>query len=312
MTDVWKTKKPRRHFGGWISLKSTAHTRVTESSALILFLIHRDRQMEFNRWKFMLDKAIEKVDQMAKDTDQPFLIHKRNFILSAKQLMEQFRTNINYNNPNLPVVSFVTHTKELMVNVMKNCEKELAPKSSDSIAMSSDSESESVDPEFHYREVIEDYVKSSSIGSKGRFQKQLSKKLTDRQIHPLTLNLIPYSTVYRELETEFSSKIVSGSVHTYPMNKARHVFCLSAQKLLRIGNSSSVIERAFSDSLRSVAGRRNCLSLENIKHETFLRSLTKQILKLKSLAEHLNYDSDTFQLMLSLHEEVSMEEKIKK
>lgn len=52
-------------------------------------------------------------------------------------------------------------------------------------------------------------------------------------------------------------------------------------------------------------------SLDNVKCETFLRSLTKQIPTLKALAQHLNYNSDTFQLMLSLHDEtLAMEENL--
>ena len=264
MTDEIRKKKPRRHFGGWISLKSTVchNTRVSESTTLILFLIHRDRRMEFSRWKFLLDMAINKVDQMALNTDQPFLNHKRNFLLSAKQLMEEFCSNINYCDPTLPTVSLRDHAKELMVGVMHKREKDLstmAPKSSDSLTMSSDSEDESIDPGFHFREVIEDYIKDSSTGKKGRFQKKLSEKLTEKQIHPLSMELTPYSAVYRELEKEYCSKLATGNVHTYPMNKARYVFCLAAKYLLQIANSSSVIERAFADSLRSIAGRRNKL-----------------------------------------------------
>ena len=259
MTPEILKKKPKRHFGGWISLNSTAHTRLNESSTLILFLTYHDRQMEFERWKFLLDVAIGKVDRMSSNTDQPFLKHQRDFLLSAKQLMEEFCRNINYNDPKLPSVSLKDHATELMVGVMKNCEKDLsamAPKSSDSIHMdSSDSDSEIMDPEFHYRKVIDDYLKPSD-GKMGHFQKKVSRKLDEHQIHPLSLQLSQYSKIYRELANEYCQKLATGNVHTYPLNKARYVFCLSSGKILRIGNSSSVIERDFSDSIRSIAGRR--------------------------------------------------------
>ena len=53
------------------------------------------------------------------------------------------------------------------------------------------------------------------------------------------------------------------------------------------------------------------VSLEHIDKETFLRSLARQIESIKSLAKDLKYDSSAYRLMLNLHEDVSLEDKIK-
>lgn len=51
--------------------------------------------------------------------------------------------------------------------------------------------------------------------------------------------------------------------------------------------------------------------MEHIDKETFLRSLARQMETIKSLAKDLKYDSSAYQLMLDLHEDVSLEDKIK-
>lgn len=251
-----QNKNSRQHSGDWSSLKSTAHTRVNDSSVLILFVIHRDRMMQFKRWTYQIDVAINKIDNMAVNTDQQFLIDKRNFLESIKALMESYCSNINHNNLNLPSVSLLDHAQQLMLKIIKKTDAEMSKKSSKSgePALSSDSENECLDSEFNFREVLRDYISNDSV--EGRFLKKLKKKLTDHHIHPLSLDLVPYSDVYRELANEFCSKLINGSAQTYLLNKARYYLCLCAEMILRIGNSSSVLERAFSDSLICVGGRR--------------------------------------------------------
>ena len=193
---------------------------------------------------------------MAVNTDQQFLIDKRNFLESIKALMESYCSNINHNNLNLPSVSLLDHAQQLMLKIIKKTDAEMSKKSSKSgePALSSDSENECLDSEFNFREVLRDYISNDSV--EGRFLKKLKKKLTDHHIHPLSLDLVPYSDVYRELANEFCSKLINGSAQTYLLNKARYYLCLCAEMILRIGNSSSVLERAFSDSLICVGGRR--------------------------------------------------------
>ena len=60
-----------------------------------------------------------------------------------------------------------------------------------------------------------------------------------------------------------------------------------AVDILRNANSSSILERWFSDSLRSLSSRRYTLSAENLAAEGFLRTATKNISNLDELVQDI-------------------------
>lgn len=142
-----------------------------------------------------------------------------------------------------------------MLKVIKKTEQSMTRKPSSESTVSSDSESESGDSNHYLTDIIRDYS-SESENLIGRFQKRVSKQLKDSGVHPLSMNLVEYSTMYRQLAQEYLEKFTTGSASTFAINRMRYLFCVGAQHSMRIGNSSSVLERSFSDSVRSSAGRR--------------------------------------------------------
>ena len=62
--------------------------------------------------------------------------------------------------------------------------------------------------------------------------------------------------------------------------------------IMRNSNSSSILERWFSDSLRSLSSRRYKLSVTNLSREGFLRTMAKNITSLLELAEDLKLTSN--------------------
>ena len=149
-----------------------------------------------------------------------------------------------------------------MIKFMKKAEQEMTKKAeqkSSESTMSSDSENESVDNSSHFRAVVADYVNDCPVEQMGRFQKKIYKQMKETGTHRLSLNLLDHSTNYRLIAKEYRDKISNGSAGTFAINKARFIFVTCAQHMLRIGNSSSVLERAFSDSIRSLSCRRHKL-----------------------------------------------------
>lgn len=69
--------------------------------------------------------------------------------------------------------------------------------------------------------------------------------------------------------------------------------------ILQNSNSSSILERSFSDSLRSVAGRRVTLSTEHIGDETFLRQSCKEKQSIISLMKATGHSSRELNYLLS-------------
>ena len=256
-------------------------------------------------------------------------------LLSIRKIMVDFCANIHFNNINKQPISLLNYAKNLMITHMKKAEREMIKKSEQSSesTISSDSETENVDNFSQFSDVVEDYAHDCPADQMGRYQKKLFNQLKKSGVHRLSLNLLDYSTTFRLLAKEYRDKISNGNVNTFAVNRARFIFSDSAQHILRIGNSSSLLERSFSDSIRSLSSRRHKLrnnlitpfkyiyferkinqifkSMCRLDEETFLRSLSKQLEPIKHLAETLEYDSDKYQRMMSLHKEQTMEDRIK-
>ena len=139
---------------------------------------------------------------------------------------------------------------------MLKAENEITKTSQAPSSFSSDSENEGDDQKRVFTEVIEDYSKFTTPEQMPRFQRKIVKDMRSHEIDPTSLNLLEYSELYRNMASEYQHKFTSGNISSYSQNRARYIFCLCAEKVMRIGNSSSVIERAFSDALRSIDGRR--------------------------------------------------------
>ena len=96
--------------------------------------------------------------------------------------------------------------------------------------------------------------------------------------YTLGFNLINHVSAYRDCcrKKKFQSRYIY-----------RKYFLQMAVDILRNANSSSILERWFSDSLRSLSSRRYTLSAENLAAEGFLRTATKNISNLDELVQDI-------------------------
>lgn len=134
---------------------------------------------------------------------------------------------------------------------MNQAEAELFPQTTNS--GNSDSEAEVSDESMYFSTVIDDYCDPASTG---RFQRKLVTKYLDEISSPDSLNLLEWSKMYIKMEDEYDDLLKKSKSASYAINKAKYIFATVAQLFLRIGNSSSVLERAFADAVRSIANRR--------------------------------------------------------
>ena len=105
MSQTLKKKKPIPHFGDWHSIKSSVHTRFNDNTILLLFLMYNEREMKFERWTRMLDTAVNSIEALMQQTEDSFLSDIRNLLLSTKQVIDNFSTNIHYNDPKKNAIS---------------------------------------------------------------------------------------------------------------------------------------------------------------------------------------------------------------
>ena len=158
---------------------------------------------------------------------------------------------------------------------MNQAEAELFSKSqarNDGVALSSDSETDQEDESRYFQEVIDDYTDPEPTG---RFQKKLMPKL-DSISSIGSLDLLEWSKLYISIETEYYGRLNTSKANQFATNKARYIFATCAQLSLRIGNSSSVLERAFGDAVRSIANRR--VQLRNDINLIFIKEVFKYVL----------------------------------
>ena len=98
----------------------------------------------------------------------------------------------------------------------------------------------------------------------------------------LGFDLVEFLTGYQTYSKTFEHK----------EHKTRGYFVKVAIDIMRNSNSSSILERWFSDSLRSLSSRRYKLSVKNLSREGFLRTMSKNIASLLELAEDLKLTSN--------------------
>ena len=98
----------------------------------------------------------------------------------------------------------------------------------------------------------------------------------------LGFDLVEFLTGYQTYSKTFVHK----------EHKTRGYFVKVAIDIMRNSNSSSILERWFSDSLRSLSSRRYKLSVTNLSREGFLRTMAKNITNLLELAEDLKLTSN--------------------
>ena len=145
--------------------------------------------------------------------------------------------------------------KQLMFKSMIQAEKELFAKAqAQGGSLSSDSEADDQDDETKYfQEVIDDYADTSSAG---RFQKRIVSRLDNFISSSDSLHLMEWSKLFISVESYFFERLSCSKTTKYALVKASYLFGTGGQLALRIGNSSSVLERSFGDAVRSVANRR--------------------------------------------------------
>lgn len=149
-----------------------------------------------------------------------------------------------------------------MLRFMLKTEKDVTKQPRKSTAQtpcsfSSDSENENEDQiKTDFQQVIDEYSKITQPEQMPKFQKKIVKDMRTYNIDSTSLNMLEYGKLYQNMASEYQQKFTSGNVGSFAQNRARYFFSLCSEKVMRIGNSSSVIERAFSDALRSIDGRR--------------------------------------------------------
>lgn len=124
----------------------------------------------------------------------------------------------------------------------------------DAAALSSDeSETDQEDETKHFQEVIDDYADPEPAGG---FQKKVLAKLDTYISSRDSLDLLEWSKLYINIENEYFGRLNTSKSNRFAIIKARYIYCICSQLALRIGNSSSVLERSFGDAVRSIANRR--------------------------------------------------------
>lgn len=83
-------------------------------------------------------------------------------------------------------------------------------------------------------------------------------------------------------------------------SNGKAIFCIAAIDSLRNSNSSSVLERSFSDALRCVSDKRVTNSAEHISQETTLRQFKRAKDDVIDLARDSGYKSDKLEYLISL------------
>ena len=149
--------------------------------------------------------------------------------------------------------------------------RELFPKASESDGSDSESDQEGTDARVFYNQVIDDYI-STDNANVGRFQKIFTEEMERLDIDEWTLQLMEHAKLYRTLETKCYQLFAGGK--NVQQNRARYLFCCAAQIILRMGNSSAILERIFGDTLRSAGQKRTSIRKDSIlKVDTLSRYL---------------------------------------
>ena len=171
-------------------------------------------------------------------------------------------------------VSILDHVRKMVVKLMTVSDNydEKKSKKSAMLVSSSESETESTRIRSDERESIYNAVLDDYLGIRpGSLNKSIKKALEGKK----DVTMYELATLYLDLEHDYAKRAncvdISRKKWEY---EAKAAFCRVGHMSMRNCNSSSILERAFSDSMRSVAGRRASL------REVFISIKFKNNLKL--------------------------------
>ena len=176
-----------------------------------------------------------------------------------------------YNEKNEEEVSLLSYIKKTVLKQMKLHDEHMekhdqAAKKTGSLICSSESEADSSQSQSQadklkiFESVINDYLgETDQKGKIGSLHKSILEYSTRHHKNEMKQKAL----MYLKLEKAYMQK-VDETKHEgkKTLYKARALLCHIASQILRSSNSSSIIERCFSDSLRSVSDKR--VQLRNI------------------------------------------------
>ena len=169
---------------------------------------------------------------------------------------------MNYYDPKQKnSISLLEHTKRMVLRLMEAADDdESARSSNDPNHPSFSTESESDLSQYkarrrdYFKEVIDSYL---DAGGQTSFQKVLQRFERSEHLEKIENEHEKFARIYLELERKLKALSLtlkkSDKIQKY---NARLIFARIAHFALRNSNSSSILERAFNDCLRSVSDRR--------------------------------------------------------
>ena len=214
----------------------------------------------------MLSKKTQKDGILAIHPDSVPIQDRRKLLFSMKEILENLAADRYVYESETKRQSVLDHVKELVIQLMISSDDYMKAKTkvsnSNNLIVSSESETEVgptsdlQDRKNLFRSVIDDY-----LGEKpSTFHKSMLKGLggTNPETNPETNpDMEKFARLYLTFDQEFAKR---AKIATDPKKaaeaRARSTFSRVAHITMRNANSSSILERSFSDCMRSVADRR--------------------------------------------------------
>ena len=153
-------------------------------------------------------------------------------------------------------ISLCDYAKQKVVNLMHSIDQDSKSGKNEcrDILGSSDTDTEVSNRESQsviFRKVVDDYTDSNSP-----FAKTFFKSKNEYETEPNRYKR--YAMLYRLYADGYTRRALkSDSKSKEREYKARVLFCRVAEMALRNGNSSSILERSFSDAIRSCSDKKN-------------------------------------------------------
>ena len=182
---------------------------------------------------------------------------------SIKQILVNFSKNVYHFNSQTSQTSqtrpksLVDYMKDMVVRLMIKADDMPAGKGrkDDKFVVSSGDENDAItnDNEYLFKQIVDEYCCSNESNSKLATSIINAMSIKDKNQYRR------FATIFRKLEIQYlnrAKKYKEGS-KKWKENYARSLFAKVAQMSLRSGNSSSELERAFSDSLRCCESRKS-------------------------------------------------------
>ena len=196
--------------------------------------------------------------------EHPGLTHiqdRKDLLLTARQILTDYAANRNMYKEGQPAESLRDGCRKMVLNLLIDHREKEKKKAKDSlmkqtVVYSSESESEnstSSDFQCLFESVLDDYL---GVKSGGNLFKNLERKTRNRG-NSEENQMKFYSYVYRAFELEYlakSKRVEIGSKSQDYLSKAQ--FCNLAVLILENSNSSAILERAFSSSMRCITQNR--------------------------------------------------------